>query len=112
MQRLEVRAVKVNSNRLALNLNKTQFLEFRTNHFFTDSVQMDYEQQLMNNATEVKFLGLTLDDTLSWKKHTEQLNSKLCSACYALWNIRSEVSLHTLKIIYFASIHLCRGEII
>ena len=59
----------------------------------------------MNNTTEVRFLGLTLDDTLSWKKHIEQLNSKLCSACYALWNIRSEVSLHTLKIIYFASIH-------
>jgi len=93
------------SNQLALNLDKTQFLEFRTNYFFTDSVQTDYEQELMNNATEVRFLGLTLDDTLFWKKHIEQLNSKLCSACYALWNIRSEVSLHTLKIIYFAYIH-------
>jgi len=78
-----------NSNRLVLNLNKTQFLEFRTKHFSTDSVQTVYERKLMNNATEVRFLGLTLDDTLYWKKHIEQLNSKLCSACYALWNIRS-----------------------
>jgi hypothetical protein len=54
-----------NSNRLALNLNKTQILKFRTNHFSTDSIQTDYDQKSMTNATEVRFLGLILDDTLS-----------------------------------------------
>jgi hypothetical protein len=59
----------------------------------------------MTNATEVRFLDLILDDTLSWKKHIEQLMGKLCSACYALWNIRSVVSQDTLKIVCFAHIH-------
>jgi hypothetical protein len=94
-----------NSNWLALNLNKTQLLEFRTNHFSTDSIQTDYDQKPMTNTTEVRFLGLILDDTLSWKKHIEQLMGKLCSAFSALWNIRSVVSQDTLKIVYFAHIH-------
>jgi hypothetical protein len=54
-----------NSNRLALNLNKTQLFEFRMNHFSTDSIQTDYDQKSMTNTTEVRFLGLILDDTLS-----------------------------------------------
>jgi hypothetical protein len=59
----------------------------------------------MANAMEVRFLGLILDDTLSWKKHIGQLMGKLCSACYALWNIRSVVLQDTLRIVYFAHIH-------
>jgi hypothetical protein len=94
-----------NSNRLALNLNKTQFLEFRTNHFSTDSIQMDYDQKPMTNATEVRFLGLILDDTVSWKKHIGQLMGKLCSAHYSLRNIKSVVSQDTLKLVYFAHMH-------
>jgi hypothetical protein len=94
-----------NSNQLALNLNKTQLLEFRMNHFSTDSIQTDYDQKPVTNATEVRFLGLILDDTLSWKRHIGQLMGKLCSACYALRNIRSVVSQDTLRIVYFAHIH-------
>jgi sulfate adenylyltransferase subunit 1 (EFTu-like GTPase family) len=35
-----------NNNHLALNLNKTKLLEFKTNHFSTDSIQTDYNQSL------------------------------------------------------------------
>ena len=59
----------------------------------------------MTNATEARFLGLILDNTLSWKKHIEQVVSKMRSACYALRNIKSVVTRDTLKMIYFAHIH-------
>jgi hypothetical protein len=59
----------------------------------------------MTNTTEVTFLALILDDTLSWKRHIRQLMGKLCSACYALWNIRSVILQDTLRIVYFAHIH-------
>ena len=66
---------------------------------------MDYKQNYMNNAIEVHFLGLILDGVLSWKKHTDQLTGKLCSACYVLRNIREVVSRNILKSVYFAHIH-------
>ena len=28
-----------------------------------------------------KFLGLTIDDTVSWIQHTDQVVSKMCAAC-------------------------------
>ena len=77
------------NNRLTLNLNKTQFLEFRTNHHSNDIIQSAYDIKGITNATEARFLGLILDNTLSWKKHIEQVVSKMCSACYALQNIKS-----------------------
>ena len=88
-----------NNNCLALNLNKTQFLQFKLNYFALDNIQKP-----MINATEVKFLGLMLDDT-TWKKHTEQLVHKLSSACYDLINLRPLLSQDTLKTVYYAYLH-------
>jgi hypothetical protein len=94
-----------NNNWLTLNLNRTQFLEFRMNQYSNDIIQSAYDLKGITNATETRFLGLILDNTLSWKKHIEQVVGKMCSACYALWNIKSVVLQDTLKIIYFAHIH-------
>jgi hypothetical protein len=94
-----------NNNRLTLNLNKTQFLEFRRNQYSNDIIQSAYHLKGITNATETKFLGLILNNTLSWKQHTELIVGKMCTACYALRNIKSVVSQDTLKIIYFAHIH-------
>ena len=52
-----------------------------------------------------KFLGLIIDDTLSRKQHIDQVVSKMCAACCAIWNIKSLVSQDTSRIIYFAHIH-------
>jgi hypothetical protein len=64
-----------------------------------------YDNGSNYNATETKFLGLTIDDTLSWKQHIEQVVNKMCSACYALRNIKHIVPVGTLRVIYFAHIH-------
>jgi len=93
------------SNRLTLNLYKTQFLDFRTKHFLKDDVKTMSDQKYISNANEVSFLGLTLDSALSWKKHIDKLTGKLCSACYALRHIKEVVSKDTLKSVYFAHIH-------
>ena len=54
-------------------------------------------QQITVNAMEVRFLGLTLDNTLSWNKHIDQLAAKLSSACYASRNIKLLIPQGTLK---------------
>ena len=38
--------------------------------------QIKLNQEHITNATEIKFLRLTIDDTLSWKQHIEQLVKK------------------------------------
>ena len=69
-----------NVSLLTLNC-KTQYLEFRTTNYYNVNAQIKYDQRCITNATEIKFLGLTIDDTLSWKQHIEQVINKMCSAC-------------------------------
>jgi len=46
----------------------------------------------MNNIYNIKFLGLTVDNILSWKKQIEQLTSKLCYAGYSIRSLKSVMS--------------------
>jgi len=52
-----------------------------------------------------KFLSLTLDSTLTWKPHIDQLISKLNSACYVIRSLKSFTPLETLRMFYFSSVH-------
>jgi hypothetical protein len=94
-----------NVNLLTLNFNKTQYVEFRFKNYYNITTQINYDQKSISNVTETKFLGLITDDTLSWKQHTDQVISKISTACYALRNIKYIISLDMLKLIYFAHIH-------
>jgi hypothetical protein len=94
-----------NANLLALNFNKTQYLEFRTKNYYNVTTHINYDQKCRTSAKEIKFLGLIIDDTLSWKQHIEQVISKMSTACYKLRNIKHMVPLDTLKVIYSAHIH-------
>jgi hypothetical protein len=94
-----------NVNLLTLNFNKTQYLEFGTKNYYNVNTQINYDEKSITTASEIKFLGLNIDDTLSQKQHIEQVISKICTVCYVLRNIKHTVSLDTLKVIYFAQIH-------
>jgi arsenate reductase-like glutaredoxin family protein len=84
------------NNMLTLNFNKTWFLEFRTNHFYHAATQIDYDLNGITNANEARYLGLILDNNLSWKQHIKQVVSKMCSTCYVIQNIKTLVSQDTL----------------
>ena len=51
------------------------------------------------------FPTLIIDETLSWNQHIEQITTKLCSACYALRNLKHIVPQPKLRKIYYAYIH-------
>jgi len=86
-------------NLLILNFNKTQYLEFRTKNYYNVNTQIKYDQECITNTSEIKFLGLIIDCTLSWKQHIEQVLNKMCTACYALRNIKHIVTIDTLRVI-------------
>jgi hypothetical protein len=57
------------------------------------------------NTCSTNFLVLTLDSMLSWKTHTDQLISKLNSACYIIRSLKSVISTMDLRTIYFPYVH-------
>jgi len=71
-----------NINLLTLTPNKTLYIQFRTKNYYNVNTQIKYDQKGITNATDIKFLGLLTDDTLSKKQHIEHLVNKMCIAKY------------------------------
>jgi len=93
------------TNLLSLNLNKTYFMQFlsKTNH--TPTINVSHMSNLILSVGLTKFLGLTLDSFLSRKPHIEQRTSKLNSAYYIIWSLKTLIPLETLCLIYFSNFH-------
>jgi hypothetical protein len=54
------------------------------------------------NVYNTKFLGLTLDNTLSWRIHIDTIIHKLSSASFALRAVKPFLSQDSLKIVYYS----------
>jgi len=65
----------------------------------------NYQGNCIKSSLNTKFLGLTIDDSLSWKAHIDQMISKLNTACFVIRTIQAIMYLETLRIVYFAYIH-------
>jgi hypothetical protein len=68
----------------------------------TSDIQIVIENKYISSVKEIKFLGLIIDNTLSWKGHIDYIIPKLSSA-YVIRTTRPYVSQNTLKIIYLFS---------
>jgi hypothetical protein len=90
------------TNSLNLNFEKTNFVLFSAKHTKKTLNSIDYEENYILNSNSTSFLGLILDDTLSWKPHINQLCTKLKSACYILRTLTPLLTQHNMKIIYFS----------
>ena len=54
---------------------------------------------------DLKYLGININNTLTWKSHTEKILPKLSSACFALRSIKPLVSPQMLKATYYSQFH-------
>jgi hypothetical protein len=52
-----------------------------------------------------QFLGLQVDNHLTWKNHIDQMVPKLSAACYAVRSMYHINNINTLKSIYFSYFH-------
>ena len=52
-----------------------------------------------------EFLGLYINNNLSWKRHIESIKIKLSSACYVMRLVKPHVTANTLKVIYYSYFH-------
>jgi hypothetical protein len=76
---------------------------------FAAVAHISYKDNPINITSCTNFLGLTLDSTLSWKTHIDQLSSKLNTACYVIRSLKSVISRKNLRTIYFSYVHSIIG---
>ena len=54
-------------NQLVLNYNKTYYLQFNTKNSKDYDLKLNYRGNYIKSSANTKFLGLIIDDSLSWK---------------------------------------------
>jgi hypothetical protein len=60
----------------------------------------------ISKSCYTKFSGINIVNTLSWKRHTDQLLPKLNTACYAIRTLKPYLSRETLLKVYYAYFNL------
>ena len=91
------------SNRLTVNENKTYFMLF-TNKPKTTLPPLFYNFSIVKNTSQHTLLGITFDDSLTFKPHITNISLKLSRIVSLLYKIKDLMPLHVLKIIYNAHI--------
>ena len=94
------------ANKLSLNATKTHYMFFSRNRILkqnTNNLQID--NTILTRANTVKFLGILIDEDLTWNAHIEHCRTKICSGIYALNSSKHCLSSSNLKMLYYSLIH-------
>ena len=94
----------LNTNKLTINLSKTTYMIFckkrRTYKF-----KIVIGNQEISQHKETKYLGVLIDEKLTWKNHLQKVRGKLASGCWALHRLKNYVNRQTLMMVYFGLIY-------
>ena len=99
------------SNKLSLNVGKCNYMLFTNIRNVEDWLELKIGRETIKKSETVKFLGLILDDKLTWNQHIKMCSSKVSGSLYALNRIKHLVSRKYLRSLYFAMIfpHISYG---
>ena len=93
------------ANRLALNVDKTVYLLFSGKKSVSNNNQIYMFDSAISRKTETKFLGLLIDDKLSWKSHTNHIHCKISKLIGLLFRVSDCFTLTALKTLYYSFIY-------
>ena len=95
------------SNKLSLNIDKTNFMLFKTKATTTKQksvINLTRRDKSIKQVFDTKFLGLTLDETLSWKTNTQNLFKQVRSTFGMVRASKGYLNSHSLKLLYYTMI--------
>ena len=97
-------------NQLSLNTSKCSYLFFTKNK---KKINLTINNQKINQSDCVKYLGVYLDDRLSWCRHIDYIVTKIPSATGALYKLRPYIPQSALLAVYYSLVysHLVYGII-
>ena len=94
-------------NKMTLNVEKTSFTIFKSNRLKINNLpnQINFLDTKITRSPHVKFLGMTLDENLSWDLHISEICNKLKSLFHIFYNIRAYLSKQDIKTLYYSLIY-------
>ena len=108
------------ANKLSLNVSKTKYIVFRNpkmsfHNDITIKIGNEVVERVGHNCPikSFKFVGIMIDEFLSWTFHINHLAHKVASSLYAMRQVKNILPIKTKKLLYESMIrpHLDYGVI-
>ena len=95
------------ANKLSLNIEKTNFIIFksRNKHIDYDNLNIMLKQTPIHRVNETKFLGITIDHFVTFKRHIANIANKLSKAIGILFKCRDMIDQSSLMQLYYTIAH-------
>ncbi|MBM3206904.1 MAG: reverse transcriptase family protein, partial [Candidatus Staskawiczbacteria bacterium] len=87
------------TNKLSLNLEKTKLMLFGSHRKSVD-VALHINEIPIGRVKEIRFLGLIVDEKISWKPYIQQLMAKISKSIGIIYNAKPVFNQSTLKLLY------------
>jgi hypothetical protein len=89
----------------AINILKTHCMQFMTKNSVLTKTLLACNNNEITDVSHFKFLGLVMDNTLSWNLHIDNVINKLTTVCYMIRSVKPYMSLSSLVMIYYSLFH-------
>ena len=91
------------SNKLSLNMIKTEFMIIGSTQNvlkFGDLIAIRIDDQLIKRVAHVKYLGIVVDDRLTWKEHVSYISKKISRNLGAIKRSRQCITVDSTTALY------------
>ena len=94
----------LNANKISLNISKTELITFKPRIKTVDfDLKLELNAKRLDPTKSVKYLGITIDESLTWNEYITDIAIKLNRANAMLYKVREFENTRVLKLIYLAT---------
>lgn len=97
------------ANKLSLNVDKTKYTLFCSKsdeeNLPLKLPELHIGGTAIDRVRSSKFLGILLDENLTWEKHIQTIESKISKQIGIIWKARKFLTNTSMKSLYFAFVH-------
>ena len=93
------------ANKLTISLQKSNFIIFDTRKKMDDIQMVKFGSHSIQRVSSVKYIGLTIDENLTWKAHIQNVITQLNKFFGVFYNIRHVINDKLKRIAYFTCIY-------
>ena len=96
-----------NANKLTLNSEKSSFTIFKSSKRNIPNLpeQIEFLNQRILRSANIKFLGIILDENLTFNEHVNEVCNKLKRLFHIFYSIRDYLNNNNIKTIYYALVY-------
>ena len=93
------------SNKLSLSISKTKYMLITNKHVNTESFVINVNRNPIKRTVTYKYLGVNVDEKLTWKEHCKQLCSTISKYVGVMYKVKHYVNNHALRMLYHSLIN-------